>query len=46
MENLIIIIVLVAVIGAAGLYIIKEKKKGKKCIGCPAGGCKNCKGLS
>lgn len=33
-----------AVVGAV-VYIVKEKKKGKKCIGCPsAGSCqmKNC----
>lgn len=36
--NLIISIILVALVGAAVLYIYKEKKKGKKCIGCPYGG--------
>lgn len=44
MENIIISIILIAVVGAASLYIIRERKKGNKCIGCPAGGCKNCKG--
>ncbi len=35
MENIIIIAVLVLVVGLAVFYIIKEKKKGTKCIGCP-----------
>ncbi len=35
MENLIIIAIVAAVILIAALYIYKEKKKGKKCIGCP-----------
>ena len=38
MTDFIIIAVLVLIIGAAVVYIIKEKKKGVKCIGCPAGG--------
>ncbi len=37
MANLIIVIVLLLVIGAAAFYVIKAKKKGVKCIGCPAG---------
>ncbi|MBQ7118790.1 MAG: FeoB-associated Cys-rich membrane protein [Oscillospiraceae bacterium] len=42
MTDIIIIAAVVAVIGLATLYIIKEKKKGKKCIGCPDGGCCGC----
>ncbi|WP_289479625.1 FeoB-associated Cys-rich membrane protein [Klebsiella pneumoniae] len=38
MTDLIIGLIVVAVIGAAVVYIIKEKKKGTKCIGCPAAG--------
>ncbi len=35
----IVIIALVAIaVLAATLYVIKEKKKGKKCIGCPYAG--------
>ena len=34
--------VLVVIVGLAILYKIKEKKKGKKCIGCPDGGCDCC----
>ncbi len=30
--------VLVLIIGAAVVYIIKEKKQGVKCIGCPHAG--------
>ena len=35
MENAIIIAVLVLVIGAAALYVIRAKKRGTKCVGCP-----------
>jgi len=42
MENFIILAILIVVVGAAILYIYKEKKKGRKCIGCPYSGCKSC----
>lgn len=35
MKDLIPIIIIVLIIGGASLYIIKSKKSGKKCIGCP-----------
>ncbi|MBQ6839350.1 MAG: FeoB-associated Cys-rich membrane protein [Oscillospiraceae bacterium] len=37
MENVIIIAVLVIIIGLAVWYVVKAKKSGKKCIGCPDG---------
>lgn len=42
MQNFIIIIALVLIVGSASYYLYKEKKKGRKCIGCPGGGCCNC----
>lgn len=33
--DIIVIVVLALIIGAATAYIIKAKKSGKKCIGCP-----------
>ena len=33
----IIIIAILLIVGGAVAYIIKEKKSGKKCIGCPNG---------
>lgn len=36
--NIIATVVLIAVLGGAIAYIVKSKKNGKKCIGCP-GGC-------
>lgn len=39
MEDLIVLAVIVLVIGVAVVYIIRAKKRGTKCIGCPAGGC-------
>ena len=43
MENMLILLILFAVIGLAIDYVIRSKKKGRKCIGCP-GGCENCSG--
>ncbi|MBQ8514437.1 MAG: FeoB-associated Cys-rich membrane protein [Ruminococcus sp.] len=37
MENIIIIVILIAIIGLAAFYVYKAKKSGKKCIGCPDG---------
>ena len=43
-ENIVVIAVLVIVVGGAVAYIVRAKKKGQKCIGCPYGeSCtKNC----
>ena len=38
MDNLIVIGILLVIVGAAVLYIWKEKKKGTRCIGCPSAG--------
>ena len=38
MANIIVIIILVILVGSALTYIITAKKRGVKCIGCPAGG--------
>ena len=35
MENLVVFLILLCVIGGAGFYIYIKKKKKKKCIGCP-----------
>lgn len=31
----VVIAIIVLAIGGAVFYVIREKKKGKKCIGCP-----------
>ena len=36
MTDIILIAVLAAIVGAAARYIYKAKKRGVKCIGCPA----------
>lgn len=48
MTDFIALGIIVVVIAVAIAYIIKEKKSGVKCIGCPAGGsCSgNCGGQS
>lgn len=38
MADIIAVIVLVVLIGSSVTYIVKAKKSGVKCIGCPAGG--------
>ena len=38
MTNLIVSVILVLIVGGAVFYIIRAKKSGAKCIGCPAGG--------
>lgn len=35
MENFIAAGILIVLIGAIVFYLIKEKKKGGKCVGCP-----------
>ncbi len=35
MENFIVIAVIVVILGCAIGYIVKAKKKGVKCVGCP-----------
>lgn len=37
MADFIVAAVVVLIIGAATAYIVKEKKKGVQCIGCPSG---------
>ena len=46
-ENIIPILIIVIVVGLAVTYIVKQKKAGKKCIGCPdsstcSGKCAGC----
>ena len=43
MADIIAIAAILVVVGAALFYIIKSKKDGVKCIGCPhAGKCSKC----
>lgn len=39
MTDIIIVAVLLVVLGLAARYVIKAKKSGRKCIGCPEGTC-------
>ena len=38
MTDVIIVVVVLLILGAAVAYIVKAKKSGAKCIGCPSGG--------
>ena len=47
MENIIVLVIVGLIVGAAAGYIWKEKKKGVKCVGCPysstcGGNCSGC----
>lgn len=43
MTDIIISVILIVIVGSAVGYIIKAKKSGKKCIGCPdSGTCEKC----
>ena len=39
MADIIAFLVIAALVGFAIYYIVKEKKKGRKCIGCPSADC-------
>lgn len=42
-ENIIAVVAILAVVIPGIVYIIRAKKKGQKCIGCPSsGGCSKC----
>lgn len=41
-ETWIAIGVIALIVGLAAGYVIKAKKSGKKCIGCPESGCDGC----
>ena len=41
MANLIVVGILLLAVGAAAAYMMKAKKSGVKCIGCPSGGCRS-----
>lgn len=35
MENVIVVIILLAIVGAIVAYLLRAKKRGETCIGCP-----------
>jgi len=42
MTDIIIILIVAAILGLAGGYVYKAKRRGEKCIGCPQS--RNCAG--
>lgn len=48
----IVLAVILLIVGGAVAYIVKAKRSGKKCIGCPdsgsscSGGCAHCQGCA
>ena len=45
MGNIIAVLILALIVGAAALYVYKARKRGVKCIGCPGGSCAACNGV-
>lgn len=41
MTNLIVGLVIIVIIGLSITKVVKEKRKGTKCIGCPSAGANN-----
>ncbi len=39
MKNIIALLIILALLGAATAYIVRAKRKGSRCIGCPAADC-------
>lgn len=37
MSNIVIVIILAVIVGTASVYLYQQKKRGVRCIGCPAG---------
>ena len=47
MTNLILVLLLAGILGFAIWYIVRSKRRGARCIGCPdSGACGNCSGCS
>ena len=44
MQDIIVLVILLVIVGGAIRYIYKAKKNGARCIGCSAGGCCYAKG--
>lgn len=38
LENFIVIAIIIVILGLDIFYIVREKKKDRKCIGCPSSG--------
>lgn len=38
MADFVVAVIVLAIVGAAAAYIVKAKKSGVRCIGCPAAG--------
>ena len=38
LQNIILVVIILGLLSASCYYIYKEKKKGKRCIGCPMAG--------
>ena len=39
MTDIIVAAVIIVIVAAAAIFVLKAKKRGRKCIGCPDSGC-------
>ena len=39
MTNIIVGLIILIIVGAAVAYLVRAKRKGVKCVGCPDSGC-------
>ena len=51
LTDIIVIIAIILIVGGASFYIIRAKRAGQKCIGCPdaktcSGNCSSCRACS
>ena len=48
MKDLLVLIILALILGAAVTYLYREKKRGVRCVGCPDAGhcCRSCPSCS
>ena len=37
-QTIAVIVILILVLGAVAAYLIRAKKRGRKCVGCPCSG--------
>ncbi len=44
MTDLIVILIIALIVGLAAGYVYRAKKRGEKCVGCPAAKSGACKG--
>ncbi|MBE6777985.1 MAG: FeoB-associated Cys-rich membrane protein [Ruminococcaceae bacterium] len=42
MTDVLLVVLVLLILGLAGWYVIRAKRQGRRCIGCPEKGCDGC----